>query len=77
MHYLLSDKLKIINSYDGEKSRDEMCKESCDPKSTLCRILKDSDKIQKQCVEEHRSWKRQRAGAHFLELENQVSCVVD
>lgn len=64
----VSEKLKLLSDYDCGKSRDELCRENNIPMSTLCRIIKNNEKIRSQCIEGKGKLKRIRA-AEYPEVE--------
>lgn len=64
----VSEKFKLLSHYDCGKSRDELCRENNIPKSTLCRIINNKEKIRSQCIDGKGKLKRIRA-AEYPEVE--------
>lgn len=63
-----SEKLELLSDYDCGKSRDQLCSEYKIPKSTLCRIIQNNEKIRSQCIDGKGKLKRIRS-AEYPELE--------
>lgn len=69
----LSEKLKLIKEFENGKTRNAISAEYFVPLSTLCRILKESDKIKQECSEGHGKIKRNRNS----EYPNLEQCLVE
>lgn len=69
----LSDKLKIVNEFEGGKSRNAILSKFVLAESTFYKIIRNKDVIKQQCAEGHGKIKRNKS-VEFPEVEN---CLVE
>ena len=72
----LSDKLKIVNSFECGKTRNETQNDFGLPESTLYKIIKSKDSIKPQCSEGHGNIKRSRL-SEFPDVEKCKCIFID
>lgn len=69
----LSDKLKIVNAFEGGKSRNAIMSDFDLPESSFYKIIKNKDFIKSQCAEGHGNIKRKK----IVEFPDVEKCLVE